>query len=96
MAKINRIDWLSAAKISSFIYTTIGLVLGAFVTLAALAGAELSQGQQSAPSWINKSAVIIFPIFYAGIGFAAGAVSALLFNFAAKVMGGLKINMEKD
>ena len=96
MAQINRIDWLSTAKISSFIYMIIGLVLGALVSIATLAGVDLSQGQQPMPMWVNQSAVVIYPIFYFGLGFSAGAVSALLFNAAVKVMGGLKINIDHN
>ena len=93
MAKVNRIHWLSMAKISSFIYMIIGSVLGLNVTVASLLGADLSQGQ-SGYAWVNKIAVIVFPFIYGIVGFIAGSLMALLFNAATKFLGGLQVDVE--
>jgi hypothetical protein len=37
---------------------------------------------------------IIASLFYAAIGFVAGAITALIYNLAAKWMGGIEIELE--
>ena len=39
-------------------------------------------------------AVFIFPIIYAVIGFIAGALGAVIYNFAAGFMGGIELELE--
>ena len=37
---------------------------------------------------------ILAPIFYAAMGFVMGAITALVYNLAAKWMGGIEIQLE--
>lgn len=101
---IRRIDVLSAMKIGAAIGVGIGLLAGiCFFLFGILAGGLAAMGGQSGSSGAfgmlggvlgGGVALVMFPIFY---GVAAGlgsALQALIYNLAAKYVGGIRFEAE--
>ena len=93
---ITRIGPISLAKIAGVLYGGIGLLAGALISVWALAGAAAGHGSGPAflPSFIGVGAVIALPIFYGGLGFIGTLIAAALFNFAARLVGGVEIDIK--
>jgi hypothetical protein len=69
------------------------------VALIALAGAGLSAGSDSPlPGWLGGlfgvGAVVFLPICYGVFGAIGGAVTAVMYNFIAGMVGGLSVETE--
>jgi hypothetical protein len=104
MRELKHIDVLSMAKIAAVLYAIIGFIMGLFITLGfAAAGSALSAipatGGMSYVSiypliaLFGIAAIIIMPIIAAIGGFIVGAISAFLYNVAAKYVGGVKLDL---
>ena len=94
MAILNRIDPASAIKIGFVTYALLGLIAGAFCAAIALAG--ISFGLHARMPWAGSMgllAVIVCPIIYGLIGGIAAVVTALLYNLAARFVGGLSVEL---
>ena len=96
---IRRIDPVSAAKIQGLLMACVGLLIGACISLFALALGGLAASSSDEPvggaivgMLFGAGAIIIAPIFYGIIGFISGLISAFFFNFAAKFTGGLVVD----
>jgi hypothetical protein len=95
MQRIKSVSVLSSAKMSCVIYGCIGLLIIPFVLIGGLASFVRGSGGNGAIGGIAFLAIGIFaPIFYAGMGFVVGAITALVYNLAAKWMGGIEIELE--
>lgn len=101
---IRRIGVLSAAKIGSVIGAFAGVLAGVmFYLLGALGGlaSAAGEGQSEADAAVTAFmagmgllSIVILPVVYAIFGFIGGAIQALLFNLAARVMGGLEVETQ--
>lgn len=106
MAKVTvrRIGVLSLAKVQGVIMAAIGLVLGVLYGLiimtfgaVMMSAGSRDAGAAAAGSVIGGLAMIVlFPIFYALIGFVMGAISAFIYNLAAGSIGGLEMELEQS
>ena len=93
---IRRVVALSVAKVAGVLYALIGLVAGAFISLAAIAGA-LGAGDTNAPLFgalMGAGAIIVIPIVYGCLGFIGTLVMAALYNLVAGAVGGIEIDVE--
>jgi hypothetical protein len=94
MMTITRVGPLSVAKVAGLLYVIMGLVFGAFVSLAAMIGAfasnEESAGMMGA--LFGVGAVILLPIFYGCLGFVMTLIMAWLFNIATGIVGGVEVD----
>ena len=99
---VNRVGVFSLAKVQGVIMAAIGLIIGLlyglfFIIFGAVVmstGAE-GAGSAAAGGLIGGAAmIVVIPIFYAVLGFAIGALSALIYNVAAGVIGGLELELE--
>jgi len=94
---INSIRALSLGKILGSIYASLGLIFGLIVALASLAGLSPVAGDESAPAFIGVllggGAVIALPIFYGLLGFIGGLLVGAIYNFVARIVGGLEIEV---
>ena len=94
---VKRVGPLSVAKISAVMYAVIGIIVGALFSLAgvagALAGADSGAGAGIA-GMIGVGAIVVFPIFYACIGFVGSLIAAALYNVLASMVGGVVIDVE--
>jgi hypothetical protein len=93
---IKRIGPLSCAKITGTLYAALGLVIGAIVSLAALAGGFASDSSEAAgvAALIGVGAVFVFPILYGGIAFVGTLIAAWLYNMLAASLGGVELDIQ--
>lgn len=97
---IRRLGVLSVAKIQGAIALVFGLIIGVIYGLIImLFGAALmsqSRGAAGGSIILGLLAMIGIPIFYGIIGFIGGAISALIYNMAAGIAGGIEIEVEGE
>jgi hypothetical protein len=95
---IKRVNALSAAKVMGLLGLGIGLVLGAFMSLAALvlggaAFASDEPGGALVGMIFGVGAIVMLPLFYGGVMFVGGLIQALLYNVAARFTGGVEVEV---
>ncbi|WP_342305110.1 hypothetical protein [Methanolobus sp. ZRKC5] len=91
---IKKVGVLSLGKILAVLYAIMGLILGAFMTLASLTIGAMSYHAGMGGMFFGAGAIIILPIFYGILGFITGIITALIFNVATGFIGGLEIEVE--
>jgi hypothetical protein len=91
---VKRVDVWSVARILAAIQACFGLLVGAFVTLLALVG--LGAGEEVIPRLVGMAAVFVLPIFYGLMGAVVGALTAVIYNLFAGVLGGVRLEIEPD
>jgi hypothetical protein len=100
---IRRLGVFSVAKIEGLLLFVMGLIIGviyglvfmifgAAITSLAPSGDQAMGGVGSIIAGIVI--MIAVPIFYGVLGFIGGAIGALIYNLAAGVVGGIKIELE--
>ena len=92
---ITRVAPLSLAKIAAVLYALMGLMFGAFVSLAGLAGAFAASDESGSflGALFGVGAVIILPIFYGCLGFVMSLVTAWLYNLVSGMVGGVEVDV---
>ena len=95
MAKLKRLGVLFSAKLQAILMAFVGLIAG---ILYAFGGAiyELLTGTLNSGTVLAFGALIGMPLVFAAIGFVAGAIGALLYNFVAKRVGGIEMDFEQE
>ncbi|SMP74962.1 hypothetical protein SAMN06265222_11894 [Neorhodopirellula lusitana] len=92
---LKRLGVLSVGKLVGVVYAILGLVLGGFFSLIAVAGVAANGGDQAIGGIIGGvGAIIMLPILYGVLGFVGGIVGAFLFNVCANVIGGIEMDFE--
>jgi len=89
----------SLARILAALYAFWGFIFGVLVALFSLAGAGMSAGSDSPmPGWLGGllgvGAVIFLPICYGVFGAIGGALTAVMYNVVAGMVGGLSVETE--
>jgi hypothetical protein len=89
----------SLARILGALYALWGFIFGVVVALIALAGAGMSASSDSPmPGWLGGflgvGAVIFLPIVYGVLGALGGALTAVMYNLIAGMVGGLSIETD--
>ena len=84
---VKRLGALTMGKMWGAIYGILGLATGAFISLYWLLQRELI----SSSNWLMM--LLGLPIFYGVIGFAIGLIVATLYNWLAKLIGGIEVDM---
>ena len=103
---IKRIRPMSFAKMNAVIYGFIGLLVGGMFSLIGLLGGMAAMSQSDAGDKAGSigaavgmifgvGAIIIAPICYAILGFIGGLIGAVIYNFAAGMMGGLELDVQQ-
>lgn len=99
--EFKKIDIMSVGKVSAAIHAILGLVAGLIV--ASLVGGLLVWMPVVAPATsqivnlgfvsgaAGLSAIVIFPIVGAILGFLWGAIAAFLYNIVAERIGGVQV-----
>jgi hypothetical protein len=95
---IKRVNAFSAAKVSGMLGIGIGLLIGAFISLAALAvgGAAVANDEPGGAMigmLFGAGAIILMPLFYGCVAFVGGLIQAMLYNVAAKFTGGVEVEV---
>lgn len=95
MAKLTRLGVLFTAKLLGVAMTVAGLIAG---VLYSFGGAlyELFTGTLNTGTLLAFGALIGMPVIFGATGLVAGAVSAVLYNFAAKLFGGIEMDFDQE
>lgn len=96
---LRRIQPVSCAKVSGLVYALVGLLMGGLFALISLAGAGFGAMMSDAgATWMSTffgvGALVAFPLFYGVMGFIGGLITALIYNGAAHVAGGIEVELE--
>ena len=104
MAKmtIKRVGPLSLAKTQGIVGTALGLIIGVIYGLIMMVfGAVMMTSEQSGSGGAAAGGFIMglvfmiaFPIGYGILSFIAGAITAVIYNMAAKFTGGIELELE--
>ena len=97
---IKHVGPLSVGKICFALYALIGLLTGLFF---ASFGFLLANAAASNPDnnylyailgrFMGLSAIVLFPVVYGVIGFVGGVIFAAFYNAAARIMGGIDVEI---
>jgi predicted DNA repair protein MutK len=101
---IKRLGVLSVAKMLSIIYGMVGLITGVlyglgimFLGATMLSGSSSSRGVNEAAGGfivVGLVTMVVTPIMTAIFGFIGGAILAFIYNLAAKMAGGIEMELE--
>jgi hypothetical protein len=101
---IRRVGVLSLAKMQGLLMFVMGLIIGViyglfFMLLGATMSSLAGRGEGQAMGGISTVMVglimmIAIPIFYGIIGFIGGAIGGFVYNVAAGIVGGIKLDLE--
>ncbi len=97
---VKRIGVWSVARMYGALLAAMGLLIGLIIALVSVAGASfMNQAQTSdAPTWIapifGVGAIVVLPICYGLLGIVVGAVTAVLYNIFAGMVGGVVLETE--
>ncbi len=95
---LTRIGVASLGKVLAGIYGFLGLIFGVIFALASLLGAGIaSEITGSSEPWLGVvfgiGAVIALPLFYGVLGGLMGLLVAALYNFIARRIGGIELDL---
>jgi hypothetical protein len=99
---IRRVAPVSCAKIAAVLYAVGGLLVGGLFSLVALAGGFATSAFAADPSrrglgsffGFGALSIVLFPILYGALGFVGALIGAWLYNAAAGIVGGIRIDVE--
>jgi hypothetical protein len=90
MKEIKRIIPASLAKVFGALYGLLGLIAGfIFLIISLIAVVSGHPG-----GLFGFIAVVLIPLIYGVLGLVLGYLMALLYNFVAKKVGGIKFEIE--
>ena len=90
---IRRVGPLSCAKVAGLLYLIMGFVIGACLSLFAMAGSFAGAAADSFfPMSMGLGAIVIMPIFYGVFGFIGTLIMAALFNAVVGITGGIEVD----
>jgi hypothetical protein len=94
MVRLRSLDVISCAKIYGIIHFILGILFALFLVVIGMIGLAAAPGQQK----FGMIGVLFFaaiaPFLYGALGFVIGAISALLYNWIASMVGGIKMELE--
>jgi hypothetical protein len=86
----------SAARLYGALSAAFGLIFGVILALISTVGAGLAAADDG-PVWMSGmfgvSAIVILPVIYGVMGLVAGALTAVLYNLFANIVGGVEIDV---
>jgi hypothetical protein len=95
---VKRIGVWSVARMYGALLAAMGLLFGLMVALFSMVSAGFAGGMQDAPSWIapvfGVGAIVVLPICYGLMGIVMGAITAVLYNLFAGIVGGVVLETE--
>jgi hypothetical protein len=95
---VRQVGVWSVARIYGALCAAIGLLAGIVVALFSLVGAGIAAQSSDAPAWLGPmfgmGAVVFLPIFYGVMGIVMGALTAVLYNLFAGLVGGIELDIQ--
>jgi hypothetical protein len=97
---INKIGIGSLFKVAACLYGSIGLVVGVGIFLVSLLGLGVAADSESGmPGWVapifGAGAIVILPLLYGTLGAIAVSIVAMLYNVAARTVGGVQVEVDR-
>ncbi len=97
--EVRHVDVWSAAKLSAAIYLVFAVIYGIIAMIIAVFGMAAIPGTSAVVTLVGGIiamliSVVIVAVLGMIIGFIFGAIAAFIYNLAAGVFGGLKIDLE--
>ena len=97
--EVRHVDVWSAAKLSAAIYLVISIIAGIITAVVALLNMAVLPGTPVFEVFgggiiAAVVAVIVMAVIGMIVGFICGAIMAVIYNLAAGVFGGLKVDLE--
>ncbi|HEX4331072.1 MAG TPA: hypothetical protein VH040_02935 [Usitatibacter sp.] len=86
--RISRIAPVQLGKVAAVVYGVLSIPIMAIMAIAALFGPH-------ANSTVSLVMIVVFPIIYIVFGFIFMALGALIYNLAAKWVGGIEFVTEE-
>lgn len=90
---VKSIGVLSVGKLLGCLYALLGLVFGAGFFFFTLVAAVLAGGNAGPAMFFGVAAIVVAPLAYGLMGFIAGVIMAVLYNFVASIAGGIEIEL---
>jgi len=85
-------------KMAAICYAALGLFEGLLVALVfsaiGVAGREATGMPRFFAPLFGVASIVIFPIMFAVIGAIGGGLGAVIYNVAARVVGGIEVEVE--
>jgi hypothetical protein len=94
MVRLRSVGVLSCAKIYGVIHVALGILFGLFFVLIGGLGLAAAPAQQKLGMIGILVIAVLSPFIYGAIGFVAGAVGALFYNWIASAFGGIEMELE--
>ena len=93
---IRKINPWSCAKVGGVLYALMGLIFGGLFSLIGLGIGSMAPREQfpMAGMLVGAGAIVVLPIFYGILGAVLTAISAVLYNIVAGMIGGIQIEVE--
>jgi hypothetical protein len=93
---INRVGPLSVGKVAGTLYAAMGVLIGAVVSVIAMAGARMADDGGASPfgALLGVGAIVFFPILYGVMGFLFTMLFAVLYNVVAGIVGGIEVDVQ--
>ena len=97
--RLKSIGVLSCAKVAGLLYGLMGLLFGALFSFFSVLGLAFSSAKGNSGEALlglvfGVGAVVFLPIFYGVMGFITAAIGAALYNFIARMTGGIELELE--
>ena len=99
MATLKRIEPASAMKIGAIIYAMLGLFIGVIMACVSLVAGSLTgmggtvMGMRTFGVGMGFGSIIVAPIVYAIIGAIGAGLAAVVYNLAARWIGGVEVDI---
>jgi hypothetical protein len=101
MAKVIReIGVLSLGKVAGIVYACLGLLVGIIVAMVSVLGGFAGLADEGGATagivtlFLGAGAVFVLPIFYGILGSVIGMLVGVIYNVAAKLVGGIEITID--
>ena len=95
---VRRLGVWSVARIYGALSGAFGLIAGAILALLSMVGAGLAARSGDAPAFLGPifgiGAIVLLPVLYGAMGLAVGALSAVLYNLFAGMVGGIELDIQ--
>jgi hypothetical protein len=91
---VKRFDPLQLGKMLGIVYAGMSLLAIPFFLLVMMMGPAHGNGPFAGV--FGSILVVCLPIFYGIFGFIAGLIGACIYNIAAKIVGGIQVEVEAE
>jgi hypothetical protein len=94
MFRLRSIGVFSSAKILAVIHGVLGILIGFVFLVIGVAGVFGAPVEQKLGMAGLILLAVLIPVFYAVLGFVAGAIWAFVYNLVAQYVGGLILRVD--